>query len=232
MKGKLTAVLFILLFIVIAGVVFMLLTSLDNHLNLFGPAATPEVYTVTPAPAQTTPFAAPEPTPVPTPVVTPAPAPAPTLAPAPSMAPQPTPAPTTVPTTAPFQSVSSSGSFRSETGTALNIKADWSVQALDERQITVTVSVSAISYALHTQSLPNAVNIGLNGQYVSLEAPAINYDGGEQIVAPLASRSFTVDLPVNSSAALALQVEWQFNGVYGGVELPVIECGGTINVSR
>ena len=39
-------------------------------------------------------------------------------------------------------------------------------------------------------------------------------------------------LSANSSRAMALQVEWQYNGSYGGVELPVLECGGSINVSR
>lgn len=241
MKGKFTAVLFILLFILIAGVVFTVLASLDNNagFNLFGVLSTPEVVASEPTPQTapvTTPFAVPNATPVPTPVVTPAATPAPTLAPVPTLPPQPTTvpttAPTTVPTTVPVPTTLSSGSFRSDTGTGLNIVADWSVQSLNQNQVTVTVSVSAISFALHTQTLPNAVNIGLNGQYVSLEAPAINYDGGEQMITSLASRSFTVDLPSNSSTTLALQVEWQFNGVYGGTELPVIECGGSISIAR
>ena len=50
-----------------------------------------------------------------------------------------------------------------------------------------------------------------------------------QVRSALASHTFTVPLSANSSRAMALQVEWQYNGSYGGVDLPVLECGGSIN---
>ena len=60
--------------------------------------------------------------------------------------------------------------------------------------------------------------------------------GHEQVVSSLGTTNFTVELPANSSKSMSLQVEWQFNGEMGGpngrMELPVIECGGTINVTR
>ena len=234
MKGKFTAVLFIIVFILIAAVVFTFLSSLDKRANSAPAAVEPtnEVIPVTPQPV-TTPFAAPAATQTLTPVApaaTPVPAaPAATLTP---VTPAPTPLPTTVPTTVPVITSLSSGSFSSDTGTGLNIVADWTVQSLDQEQVSVTVSVSVISYTLQTQSLPNSVNIGLDGNYVSLDAPAIFYDGGGQVRSALAAHTFTVPLSANSSRAMALQVEWQFNGSYGGTELPVLECGGSINVSR
>ena len=100
----------------------------------------------------------------------------------------------------------------------------------------MTVSVAVVSYALHTQALPHTLNISLDGQYVSLDAPAITYDGEPQTANGLGTHTFTVNLPANSSKAMSLQVEWQFNGSYGGpngpIELYGIECGGTINVAR
>ena len=238
MKGKLTAVLFILVFILIAAGVFTVLTRLDSVYHFTG-SATPEPVSAAPTPAAapvTTPFAAPANTPVPTPVVQPALTPAPTLQPAatqaPALTPMPTTAPTTVPTTAPMPSSLGSGVFRSDTGALLDVQAEWSAQTLNDNQVQVTVTVSAVSFGLHTQVLTNAVNIALDGQYVSLEQPRIDYDGGSQVTTKLASQSFTVDLPRNSSRAVLLQVEWQYNGSYHGVELPIIECGGTINLSR
>ena len=235
MKGKFTAVLFIIVFILIAAVVFTFLSSLDKKADNDTPAADPtNDVVVTTAQPVTTPFAAPVTTQTPmAPVATPVPevaaTPVPVITPAPVM---PTPLPTTVPTTVPTLTNLTSGSFTSDTGTGLNISADWNVQTLNQDQVTVTVSVSVLSYTLHTQANPYSVNIGLDDQYVSLEAPAINYDGGGQVRSALATQSFTVDLPANSSRAMILQVEWQFNGSYGSVDLPVIECGGTINVSR
>ena len=236
MKGKFTAVLFIIVFILIAAVVFTFLSSLDKKAN-GSPAAEPtnEVIAATAQPV-TTPFAAPVATQTLTPV-TPAPTPVPaapvaTLPPVTPVPAAPTPLPTTVPTSVPVITSLSSGSFSSDTGTGLNITADWTVQSLDQEQVSVTVTVSVISFTLQTQALPNSVNIGLDGNYVSLDAPAIFYDGGGQVRSALASHTFTVPLSANSSRAMALQVEWQYNGSYGGVELPVLECGGSINVSR
>jgi type V secretory pathway adhesin AidA len=151
-------------------------------------------------------------------------------------APVATPLPTTVPTTAPLQTTLASGSFSSDTGTWLNITADWSAKSISQEQVQVTVSVAVVSYALHTQYLPRTLNISLDGQYVSLDAPGITYDGEAQAANGLGTHTFTVNLPANSSKSMPLQVEWQFNGSYGGpngpMELYGIECGGTINVAR
>ena len=233
MKG-LKVLLFVLVFLLIAAAVFMVLTRLDGMMNSSEPAApVDDPVIVPPAPTAqapvTTPFAAPAtpvPTPVPTPVVTPQPytpqAPQPT----------PTPLPTTVPTSVPYRTNLSSGSFRSDTGTYLNITANWSAQSLDQSRIEVTVSVSAESYALQVDGWPKTLNLSLDGQYVSLDSPAIHYEGSSQITTALGTHTFTVDLPSNSSRTLALQVEWQYNGSYSGVQLPVIECGGNISISR
>lgn len=240
MKGKFTAVLFILIFILIAAVVFTVLSGLDRS-RASEPSPTPasiagDTVNIIPADASTTPYALPSaaPTPVPTPVPTPAPTPVPT--PVPTLAPAPTPLPTTAPTTVPVSTTLTSGSFSSQTNTWLNITADWSVEALDLDRVTVTVSVSATSFALHYVAFPRSLNVSLDGQYVSLDPPSITYDGGEQAVHALGTTSFTVQLPANSSKVLALQVEWQFNGEMGGpngrMVLPTIECGGIINVTR
>ena len=117
------------------------------------------------------------------------------------------------------------------------IAADWSAKALSQDHVEVTVSVTAVSYALHYVAYPRSLNISLDGQYVSIDPPSITYDGGDQAVHVLGTTSFTVDLPANSSKAMLLQVEWQFNGEMGSpsgerIMLPVIECGGTINLAR
>lgn len=232
MKGKFTAVLFILVFVLLAALVFTILSGLDRGAPAV-PSPTPAsdvggTVNIVPADTSTTPYLIPSAAPTPVPASVPTPVP--------TLPPTPTPLPTTVPTTVPVQTTLTSGSFSSQTGTWLNITADWSVEALDQNRVTVTVSVSATSYALHYASFPRSLNISLDGQYVSLDPPAITYDGGGMAVHALGTTSFTIDLPANSSKVLALQVEWQFNGEMGGpngrMVLPVIECGGSINVVR
>lgn len=231
MKGKLTAILFILFFVLIAAAVFMILTNMDMKNKAVAsatPEPTQEVVIVTAEPTAT-----PAPTPVPTPAPTPVTTPVPTAAP--------TAAPVTTPYLAPAGTSLASGSFRSDTSSYLNIVADWEAKVLDSERVSVTVTVSTESYALHTQALPKTLNLSLDGQYVSLDAPSITYDPVENDPNPLrknllGSQTFTVDMGANSSRALALQVEWHFNGSYGGPngpqELYAIECGGTISLSR
>ena len=227
MKGKFTAVMLIIVFILLAAVIFTFLSSLDRKMN--APEATPAAApVVTETPVQETYYIPPTPAPATPAPATPVPTAVPTYAP--------TPVPTAAPTTVPVNTTLTSGSFSSQTGTWLNITADWSVTTLDQNRVQVTVSVAAVSYALETSALPRTINISLDGQYVSLDAPAIHYDGHEQVVSSLGTTNFTVDLPANSSKSMSLQVEWQFNGEMGApngrMELPVIECGGTINVTR
>ena len=236
MKGKFTAVLFILIFILIAAAVFTVLSGLDRVLPA-PPTPTPvNGTTVVPADSATAPYIVPgsvstaDATPPPIVILTATPVLPPTAPPTP------TPLPTTAPTTVPVQTTLTSGSFSSQTGTWLNITADWSVVGLDQNRVTVTVNVSATSFALHYSAFPKTLNISLDGQYVSLDPASITYDGKEQAVSPLGTTNFTVELPANSSKAMTLQVEWQFNGEMGGpngrMVLPTIECGGIINVTR
>jgi len=76
------------------------------------------------------------------------------------------------------------------------------------------------------------VNVSFAGEFKTLNAPAITYDGAERIRNELASTSFIVDLPVGNSNTFTLAVEWQFGGVYMNTELPVIECGGPVSIVR
>ena len=99
--------------------------------------------------------------------------------------------------------------------------------------LCVLVTVTLNSYSIHVNALPQKLNIGLNGQYVSLDSPEIHYDSNTALLSTqLGSQSFTVQLAEGSSRDLDLQVEWHWGGKYGGVDIPVIECGGRFSVAR
>lgn len=223
MKGKITAVLFIVVFTLIAAVVVTFLTARDIQ---------PDLVETTEAPSESSGVVVIVPSadvsaPVSTPASTPASTPTATSAPVQTPAPTPTPAATSAP------GVSlGSGSFSSDTQAKLNIRADWSAQTSGSGQAEITVKVSLDSYSIHLKAVPNSVNISLGGQYVSLDAPAIEYDGNALLNTVLATKTFTVDLPAGSSKSYTLAVEWQFGGTYGDVSIPVIECGGSIALSR
>lgn len=244
MKGKITAVLLILVFLLVVAVVFTFLTSLDRRREAAANAPVNQdvvVRDVTPAPTvevqalvTPAPFAAPGQgaavTSAPVPTATPAPTPTESAV---IETPTPVALPETVTGVSDFGAVLASGSFSSNTGKAINIRADYEARVSGANEISVQVKVILNSYSIYVSALNNAVNIGLNGQYVTLDSPAIEYDSNtRQLSMELASQSFTVQLPEGNSRDLALQCEWQWGGSYGGESIPVIECGGTFTVSR
>ena len=97
----------------------------------------------------------------------------------------------------------------------------------------ITVTVYADCYSLYTTATPGALNIAVDGQYVSLASPAIERDGtaGAGSV-EINSRTFTVPLLSGAHREIPLDVAWLYRGSYSGVNLDTIECGGNISLNR
>ena len=243
MKGKITAVLFILVFLLVVAVVFTFLTSLDRRREAEAnqPAGNDVVvteYTPTPTPVTPQPQQAAavpgqdqgQSTPVTAAPATPAPTPKPAAAVMETPASDAMPAPGGV---ADMGKLLGSGSFSSHTGAHIDIRADWEARVSGDTDISVRVTVYLNSYSIYVNALPNCLNIGLNDQYVTLDSPAISYDSNTALLTTeLGSQSFTVQLPAGNSRDLDLQAEWHWGGTYGGVDIPVIECGGSFTVTR
>ena len=243
MKGKITAVLFILVFLLVVAVVFTFLTSLDRRREAEAnqPAGNDVVvteYTPTPVPVTPEPQQAAavpgqdqgQSTPVTAAPATPAPTPKPAAAVMETPASDAMSAPGGV---ADMGKLLGSGSFSSHTGAHIDIRADWEARVSGDTDISVRVTVYLNSYSIYVNALPNCLNIGLNGQYVALDSPAISYDSNTALLTTeLGSQSFTVQLPAGNSRDLDLQAEWHWGGTYGGEYIPVIECGGTFTLDR
>ena len=243
-KTRTTAFLLVLIFLVVAAVTFIFLSSLDkddaqDNVMIVAPSAEPAAAEPVPTAVPTTPPsdgaatvtlapAVSEPAPAATPAAA-APAPAAELIPAPTATP--VPAATSAPAET-FGRPLGSGSFTSDTGAKINIVADWVATTSGPDTAAVKVSVSVISYSLVTAAFPDRVHIGLNGQYISLGAPAINYTGAQQISSLLNDYTFTVNLSDGQSASLPLSVVWDYRGSYGEMQIDSIECGGTVSFSR
>ena len=233
MKGKLVAVLFVIVFVLLIAVVFSLLNDNTSTADISsfriqsketdgGIVSAIE----TPPPAAAAPETTwlPNPTPVPTPVpVTPAPTP------------EPTPVPTPPP--APVNMVIGSGKFESNSGTYLNITADWTAVTVSDSQVDVTVKVNAKSYALDYTGFPNAVHIAVGDKYESCAANTVSYTENNLTLNELATHTISINLPAGASNTYTVQVVWDFNGVYGSptmgpVPITSLECGGSITLSR
>ena len=225
-KGKIKAVLFIVVFVLAVAIGCNALIGMAN-MKPEETEPTVDPFLMTPdVNSQTGSTAAP--TVAPTVVPTVAPTVAPTIAPAPT--PTPTPVPTATP--APAGQVLGSGSFKSETGVPINIRANWTAAVLDSERVQVKVEVILDSYALHIAESYGALNVSVGDQYASSNTPAVDYDGNEQLSTVLGTTTHTLNLAQGQSSSYTVAVEYHFGGTYSDQELPVIECGGSIQLSR
>lgn len=235
-KGRIKAVLFIIVFLLVIAVAVNLLMDMQSERKADAtPTDDPYANTVTPS-VETQPAIE---TAQPTPAIAPSTVPTATSVPAtqvPTQAPTPTPVPTATPEPVqpviPQGEVIGSGSFTSDTGTPLNLRADWTATVLDAERVEVTVNVYLVSYQIEVRELYNAVNVSVGDQYASADSPAIKWENNTKLETLLASTVHTLSLPAGSSASFPLAAQYQFGGTYSKVDLPVIECGGTIELSR
>ena len=230
--GKVKAVFFILVFFLLLALVVNAALDLDAKKH---PAVEP---TEEPAQTETIPQQPAQETPVPIPTWAPAPTPAPqqpqqnTPATAPQQPQQNTPAtaPTPAPTPTPRPAGQSlgSGSFRSETGSGLELICDWSAVSAADNKAEVTLTVSIESSTIYLNEWTDCIGLRVGDQTGTMTQPSLSYEGGKTTHS-VGSRTFTVSLAGGSSLPVA--IEWHYNGTYSGVQIDVVECGGTIKLS-
>ena len=122
-------------------------------------------------------------------------------------------------------SVVNSGSFKSNTGTALDIIVDWSVVRDSLGENTLEVQVFTQSYSLTSIALENGVELTVNGTMYRGRSAAVNYSGRTLATSLLASFSIP-----NLSGPLCLSAVWHFNGTYSGTPLTDIRAEGFANI--
>ena len=174
------------------------------------PSVTPALPAVTDS-AQASSEPTPTPTPLPTPSPTPTPVPTPT----------PTPAPTPVP------DISASGSFRSDTGTGLEIIADWTATGSGSTA-NVSIELYAECYSLRCTAIPYGAALTIGGSTYTFDTAEVNSDS--ETLTRVLLGSITVSVPLaNGQLDTDAEVVWRFGGSYGGEELETITASGHIS---
>ena len=212
-RGKIKAVLFIIVFVLAVAIGCNALIDLSENK---APEVTADPFLTSPSPdpgqSGSLPLETAAPTATPIPVQTAA--------------------PTVAPTPAPVGQVLDSGSVRSQTGLPIDVRADWVATVLDSDRVQVQVTVVLESYALQLAESYKSVNVSVGDQYASCNSPAVDYDGSAKLETVLGTTTHTLYLAQGTSDVFPLAVEYHFGGTYSGEELPVIECGGSIVLSR
>ena len=236
-KTKVKMVLFLVIFILLVALIIFAITGTKsdreyyqlNGLSTIPPQGTdaqqPDGTTQAPAAVTAVPASTPAPTPQPTPVPTPEPTPEPT----------PTPVPT--PTPQPVGMELGKGSFSSSDEYKLRIRADYRAYVIDENQVAVEVTATALHYAMYYTSY-KTLFLSVNGVTENLDTPDIATDAGGLQETVLGTYTFTVQIPAGSSAQIPVNAKWNFNGTYGKdndgnpISISNLECGGNITIVR
>ena len=198
-------------------------------LTLFGCGKKPEpspapVPDNTPERGETITTATPGPEPSPTPM--PTPEPMETFQPAPENTAQPTPEPLPEETPEPVivnPSVLASGSFRSDTGTPLNLVADWRAVAIDATTARITITLSLESYSLDIGERRSNV-LTFNGEEYYFMTDPIELEGGEFLKTQI--YVWSKEIPM-SQLSFDLSVRWNLRGSYSKKEMEDIELSGS-----
>ena len=140
----------------------------------------------------------------------------------PTVEPTASPTPSPTPTPAP---AAASGSFKSDTGTGLNIVADWTLTPNSDGTYTLGLTLSAESWSLYTVDSWHAAKLELGGSSWEFDTKALSYDGPGLGTNELGSMTATVS---SSALPATATLTWNFQGSYGGTELPKIVATGTI----
>lgn len=138
----------------------------------------------------------------------------------------PSPSPSPTPTES-YGLIDASGSFRSDSGTALNLIADWSCVSVNAGNARLTVELSLESFSLYVGERPYNTLI-INGNTITFHTPAIETDGGDTIVTPLYTWSETIPLNPDGTLDLEISAEWVFTGTYSGKEIDSLCLEGSI----
>ena len=117
------------------------------------------------------------------------------------------------------------GSFRSDTGTYLNLVAEWAASDSGGESVTLRVLLSAESYSFNTSALYNSLQLTVNGTTYSANSPEVSYTGDALTRTPLAE--FAVELPRGTATVEAV---WHYKGSYSGTELEDITASATISL--
>ncbi len=128
-----------------------------------------------------------------------------------------------------FEPVDISGSFRSDTGTALNLVADWECVSVNAKNVRLTIILSLESYSLSVGER-TANQLVLNGVPVTFRTDALEIPSGGLSKTEIYTYTETIPMMEDGSLQQDLYVFWVFSGSYSGVEMDKLELSGHISV--
>ena len=123
--------------------------------------------------------------------------------------------------------VLSSGSFKSNTETGLNMIVEYSAEALGDGTSRVNVTVRIEHFAWHYNGYPSAITVTVGNETVYFSSPTVNSDTLVMETEDLGTKSVT--LP-QSGGTVNLKAVWTYGGQYSEKQLDIVSCEGLISL--
>ncbi len=127
--------------------------------------------------------------------------------------------------------INASGHAASDTGTALNLWLDWSIETLEDGSYKVSAVAYLDSYSLYCGKRTNSNRLVIGETPLVYSTPALSYgaDSGRHHTkfAEHAVIYGADELP----AMLTLSADWFFNGTYSGIGISTITVETTIDTT-
>lgn len=154
--------------------------------------------------------------------------PVPTETPAPTETPTPTETP--IPSELPTREVSGSGSFKSDTGTNLNMQVSWTAEAKNNDEVNLKFDIYLTSYTIGVGARVGTLTV--NGTAYSFSTDGVEVDNNKTMTTThIAGKTVSVPVAKGEVESIPVSVSWVFNGSYNGKTLDNITASDTLVIS-
>jgi len=172
----------------------------------------------------------PEPSDEPQPSDKPSSAPQPTAAPTPTVTPEPTPTQSVDDGKGHTRALTQTGTVKSDTGTGLNLAAEYTVTSQNDEELCVTVRVLLCHYSIHIGERFGSVAV--NGKTVSFISPPVDCDEYNSIRSTvLYTDTFTVPCALGEAVSFDISASLNYHGQYSKQDFEDISASGTVSVN-
>lgn len=148
----------------------------------------------------------------------------------PTTAPEtPAPAESEIPEPQGTRTLNQSGSFASDTGTNLNIIAEYSITSKDDSTLYVRINVFVNSYSVNIGQRSGTISV--NGQPYSFTSSSISYSGDSMKKTQITTALVEVPAEIGETLEIPISVDWNYRGAYSGQEIEHIPAETVVTVN-
>ena len=128
------------------------------------------------------------------------------------------------------RTMNQSGSFKSDTGTKLNLIAEYNITSKNDSTLYVRVNIYVESYSLEIGARTGTIYV--NGQGYSFRSNSINHTDDNKLQKTMITTAL-VEVPaeIGDVLQMPISIDWNYRGSYSGKEIEHIPMETTVTVN-